>query len=100
MKNPFEKSDLKIDPPGRGRIYNNVLETFGNTPLVRLGRLDEAKDLDGDPLDNAIRSNARRVARLLEQQDPILSGAVESGELTVVTACYRLDSGQVEFLDP
>ena len=22
MKNPFEKSSLKLDPPGRGRVYN------------------------------------------------------------------------------
>jgi cysteine synthase len=27
------------DEPGRGRIYNNILETIGNTPLVRIGRL-------------------------------------------------------------
>ena len=50
MKNPFEKSDLKIDPPGRGRIYNNVLETFGNTPLVRLGRLAEQHEAKADVL--------------------------------------------------
>ena len=50
MKNPFEKSDLKIDPPGRGRIYNNVLETFGNTPLVRLGRLAEQHEAKADIL--------------------------------------------------
>ena len=50
MKNPFEKSDLKIDPPGRGRIYNNVLETFGNTPLVRLGRLAEKHEAKADIL--------------------------------------------------
>ena len=50
MKNPFEKSDLKIDPPGRGRVYNNVLETFGNTPLVRLGRLAEKNEAKADVL--------------------------------------------------
>ncbi|MEO1091309.1 MAG: cysteine synthase A [Pseudomonadota bacterium] len=27
--------DLKLDPPGRGRIYDSILETIGNTPLVR-----------------------------------------------------------------
>ncbi len=35
----FDKSDLQLDKPGRGRIYNNIIETFGNTPLVRLNRL-------------------------------------------------------------
>jgi cysteine synthase A len=39
MDNPFEKSALKLDAPGKGRIYNTILETFGNTPLVRLNRL-------------------------------------------------------------
>ena len=42
MRSPFETSDLQLDAPGRGRVYNNVMETFGNTPLVRLGRLAEA----------------------------------------------------------
>ncbi|MCL6607381.1 MAG: cysteine synthase A [Geminicoccaceae bacterium] len=27
---------VRLDPPGRGRIYENVLETIGNTPLVRI----------------------------------------------------------------
>ena len=29
----------KLDKPGRGRIYDSILETLGNTPLVRLNRL-------------------------------------------------------------
>ena len=29
------------DKPGRGRVYNNILETVGNTPLVRINRLAE-----------------------------------------------------------
>jgi len=28
-----------LDKPGRGRVYGNILETIGNTPLVRIGRL-------------------------------------------------------------
>jgi len=31
----------KLDTPGRGRIYDNIVATVGNTPLVRLGRLAE-----------------------------------------------------------
>lgn len=27
-----------LDKPGRGRVYDSVLETIGNTPLVRIGR--------------------------------------------------------------
>lgn len=29
------------DKPGRGRVYNSILETIGNTPLVRINRLAE-----------------------------------------------------------
>lgn len=28
-----------LDKPGRGRVYGSILETIGNTPMVRLGRL-------------------------------------------------------------
>jgi cysteine synthase A len=37
-----------FDPPGRGRIYDSIAETIGNTPLVRIGRLlaDEAIEAD------------------------------------------------------
>ena len=28
-----------LDKPGRGRIYGSILETIGNTPMVRIGRL-------------------------------------------------------------
>lgn len=41
MRSPFETSDLQLDAPGRGRVYNNVVETFGNTaagPSRPLGR--------------------------------------------------------------
>jgi len=30
---------VTLDEPGRGRVYNNILETIGNTPLIRLNRL-------------------------------------------------------------
>ena len=32
-------TQLIFDKPGRGRIYGSILETIGNTPLVRIGRL-------------------------------------------------------------
>ena len=30
---------LSFDKPGRGRVYGSILETIGNTPLVRIGRM-------------------------------------------------------------
>lgn len=50
MQNPFEKSTLTLDAPGRGRVYNNVMETFANTPLVRLNRLAEERGAKADVL--------------------------------------------------
>lgn len=31
-------SRLVLDKPGRGRVYDSILETIGNTPLVRINR--------------------------------------------------------------
>ncbi|WP_306141914.1 cysteine synthase A [Roseibium sp. MMSF_3412] len=36
---PYPGSRLTFDKPGRGRVYNSILETIGNTPLVRISRL-------------------------------------------------------------
>lgn len=33
------RPDFKLDPPLRKRIYDNIAETIGNTPLVRIPRL-------------------------------------------------------------
>ena len=33
------KSTLNLDAKGRGKIYDSILETIGNTPLVRLNKL-------------------------------------------------------------
>ncbi len=37
----LEVARLTFDKPGRGRVYGNILETIGNTPLVRIGKLAE-----------------------------------------------------------
>ena len=34
------------DKPGRGRIYNSITETIGNTPLVRLNRMSKNAKAD------------------------------------------------------
>jgi cysteine synthase A len=36
--------------PGRGRVYNNITETIGDTPLVRLQRLPKENGVDADIL--------------------------------------------------
>ncbi|MBL6953053.1 MAG: cysteine synthase A [Alphaproteobacteria bacterium] len=39
MTNPLDNTNLNLDPPGRGRVYGNITETIGNTPLVRLNKI-------------------------------------------------------------
>lgn len=39
--NIYEATRLSFDKPGRGRVYDSILETVGNTPLVRIGKLAE-----------------------------------------------------------
>ncbi len=41
---------LRLDRPGRGRIYNSIVETIGNTPLVRVARLSAEEGLVADLL--------------------------------------------------
>jgi cysteine synthase A len=40
----------RFDAPGRGRIYDSIIETMGNTPLVRIGRLCKAEGIAADVL--------------------------------------------------
>jgi len=37
----LSKKKIVLDKPGRGRVYDNILETIGNTPMVRVNRLAE-----------------------------------------------------------
>ena len=41
---------LSFDKPGRGRVYGSILETIGNTPLVRIGRLALEADCQAEVL--------------------------------------------------
>lgn len=50
MSDPQPSNKVQLDPPGRGRIYNSIVETIGNTPLVRPARLAADQNLAGDLL--------------------------------------------------
>ena len=41
---------LTFDKPGRGRVYGSILETIGNTPLVRIGRLAKEAECQAEVL--------------------------------------------------
>ena len=43
-----ERKPLKLDRPMRGRIYDSIAETIGNTPLVRVPRLCEEEGITAD----------------------------------------------------
>jgi cysteine synthase len=45
-----ELSKLHQEKPGRGRIFNSITETIGNTPLVRLARLPQQAGVKADIL--------------------------------------------------
>ncbi|MCX6954507.1 MAG: carbonic anhydrase [Verrucomicrobia bacterium] len=58
----------------------------------------ETRNQSGDKTDNAIRSNARRAAQALTATGPIISHAVQSGEIKIFAARYDLDSGRIELI--
>src|SRR3712207_1905728 len=58
----------------------------------------EAQRVGGNNLlDNAIVANAKRVAKRLETQSPVLQEALRTGKLKIVPARYDLDDGNVDF---
>jgi len=63
-----------------------------------LPAVEETKDRSGDHIDNAVRANARDIAKRLQSSGPIITPLVQSGELKIVPAYYSLDTGQVELL--
>jgi carbonic anhydrase len=60
--------------------------------------VDVVKDKGGDLVDAAVSENARMVAGLLEDAEPILSEAVHSKHIMIVSARYDLDDGEVKLL--
>jgi len=60
--------------------------------------VEETKRQSGDAIENAVRANARDIARRLKSSGPIIAPRVQSGEVKIVAAYYSLDTGQVELL--
>ncbi|MFH0799610.1 MAG: carbonic anhydrase [Pseudomonadota bacterium] len=60
--------------------------------------VEEAKRRSGgaDLVESACRINIERTVEALKNSGPILSRLVKEGKLSVVGACYDLDSGRVE----
>jgi carbonic anhydrase len=62
-------------------------------PAVR-----ESRNQAGDKTDNAARSNARLVVKTLPVTSPLISSAVQSGQIKIFAARYDLASGRIELL--
>jgi cysteine synthase A len=82
-----QAAKLVLDKPGRGRVYDNILETIGNTPLVRVGRLAHEQGCQAEVLAkleffNPISSVKDRIAvSMLEAMEA--DGAVGPGSVIV-----------------
>src|SRR5258708_19510247 len=50
MDEQNEAPTPRFDPPGRGRIQDSIIETMGNTPVVRVPRLAKAEGMEADVL--------------------------------------------------
>jgi cysteine synthase len=79
---------VKLDPPGRGRIYESILDTIGNTPMVRVPRLCKEEGVVADLLlklefFNPLGSVKDRIAlgMILDMEN---DGRIEPGKTTLV----------------
>lgn len=58
-----------------------------------------AKKHKGDLVENAVKINVAMQVQQLQNLEPVLTKAVQSGDTKIVGAVYDLSSGKVEFLD-
>ena len=84
------RSTTEGRPPGRGRIYDSIVETIGDTPLVRLDKIARAEGV-----------NARLVAKL-EFFNPIASVKDRIG-VSMIEAMEcdgRIRPGETTLIEP
>jgi cysteine synthase A len=79
---------VKLDPPGRGRIYESILDTIGNTPLIRIRRFAAEEGVVADLLlklefFNPLGSVKDRIAlgMIIDMEN---DGRIEPGKTTLV----------------
>ncbi len=78
-----------------GACMDAHLKTIADTlaPAV-----NEAKDAEGDLIQNCVEANARLTAEKLRSSEPVLSELIKAGSLQITPACYDLESGLVAVL--
>lgn len=81
-------SAYSSETPGRGRVYNSIIDTIGNTPIVRLSKLANADGVKADLLAkleffNPIASVKDRIGvAMIESLEA--QGKIEAGKTTLV----------------
>jgi cysteine synthase len=85
---PTKPPPVKLDPAGKGRIYESILDTIGNTPLIRVRRLAEEEGVVADMLlklefFNPLGSVKDRIAlgMVIDMEN---EGRIEPGKTTLV----------------
>ena len=58
----------------------------------------EAKEMDGDLLDNTIKMNVQESVNQIKTSMPVLNDLSKKGAIRVTGAYYDLDNGKVEIL--
>jgi cysteine synthase A len=83
-----DASPVRLDAPGRGRIYETILDTIGNTPLIRARRFAHEEGVVADLLlklefFNPLASVKDRIAlgMILDME---LAGKIAPGKTTLV----------------
>ena len=83
-----DQPPVRLDPPGRGRIYESILDTIGNTPLIRVRRFAEEEGVVADLLlklefFNPLASVKDRIAlgMIIDMEE---AGRIEPGKTTLV----------------
>ena len=76
--------------PGRGRIYNSITETIGDTPLVRLAKLEKEKGLKA------------KILAKLEFFNPLASVKDRIGEhmISTLEAEGKIRRGETTLIEP
>jgi len=59
-----------------------------------------AKTQTGDEVENAVKINVAMQVQQLQNLEPVLTKAFQSGELKIVGAVYNLETGNVAFVEP
>ena len=85
----FQRSTrLTFDRPGRGRVYDSILETIGNTPLVRIGRLAHEMECQAEVL-----AKLEYFSPAASVKDRIAVAMLEAMDAGCVPIVYDMKSG-------